>query len=309
MKIGFLFAAQGAQYLGMGRDLFEQEAIVRKTFRQACDVLGFDLTELIFAKEEKLNQTRYTQPAILTVSVAFWRLLEERGIKADAVAGLSLGEYSAMVASGALDFRDAVKLVAKRGKFMTEATPAGTTKMVAVLNAKRGLVEEICQRASEFGVVSPANYNTPSQIVIGGEVAAVDKAVLMLKEAGVKRLVELKVSGAFHTALLACASEKLARALLEVDFQEFKIPLVSNVTAQVMQFAEIKDLLVRQIKSPVYFDESIVKMKKMGVDTFIEIGPGKVLSGFVRKIDQDLRVTNLENEKTYQQTLAILGEK
>ena len=210
-KTAFLFAGQGAQYLGMARDLYEQYDVVKATFEEASQVLGYDVRALIDQDEEKLNQTRYTQPAILTASLAICRLLAEKGIRPDMVAGLSLGEYSALVAAGALDFETAVALVAKRGAFMEEAAPAGSGKMVAVLNADVALIEEACQTASQLGVVSPANYNTPGQIVIGGDVAAVDKAVELLKEAGVKRLIPLNVSGPFHTALLKPASEKLAQ--------------------------------------------------------------------------------------------------
>ena len=176
-KTAFLFAGQGAQYLGMGRDLYDHYPIVKETIDQASQVLGYDLRHLIDREEEKLNQTRYTQPAILATSVAIYRLLQEKGYQPDMVAGLSLGEYSALVASGALDFEDAVALVAKRGAYMEEAAPAGSGKMVAVLNTPVEVIEEACQKASELGVVTPANYNTPAQIVIGGEVAAVDRAV------------------------------------------------------------------------------------------------------------------------------------
>ena len=212
-KRAFLFAGQGAQKLGMASDLYAAYPVVKETFDTASRILGYDLRELIDSNEEKLNQTRYTQPAILTTSVAIYRLLVENGITPDIVAGLSLGEYSALVAAGALSFEDAVALVAKRGEFMETAAPAGSGKMVAVMNTDPSLIEEICQQASEKGVVTPANYNTPAQIVIGGEVAAVDYAVELLKEAGAKRLIPLNVSGPFHTALLESASQKLAAEL------------------------------------------------------------------------------------------------
>ena len=193
-KTAFLFAGQGAQYLGMGRDLYDRYPIVKETIDQASQVLGYDLRDLIDKEETKLNQTRYTQPAILATSVAIYRLLKEKGYQPDMVAGLSLGEYSALVASGALDFEDAVALVAKRGAYMEEAAPAGSGKMVAVLNTPVEVIEEACETASKVGVVTPANYNTPSQIVIGGEVAAVDRAVELLQEAGAKRLIPLNLS-------------------------------------------------------------------------------------------------------------------
>ena len=302
-KTAFLFAGQGAQKLGMARDLYDQYPIVKETYDQASRVLGYDLRNLIDQDEEKLNQTRYTQPAILTTSVAIYRLLVEKGLQPDMVAGLSLGEYSALVAAGSLDFEDAVALIAKRGQFMETAAPAGTGKMVAVMNTDVALIEEACQKASDKGYVKPANYNTPAQIVIGGDVAAVDAAVDYLKEAGAKRLIPLNVSGPFHTALLQPASEKLALELETVDFQEFQIPLVGNTEAKVMEKEQIKSLLARQVMEPVRFYESIDAMKELGLTKVIEIGPGKVLSGFLKKIDKNIEVLAVEDEASLQALL------
>ena len=295
-KTAFLFAGQGAQKLGMARDLYDQYPIVKETYDQASRVLGYDLRDLIDQDEEKLNQTCYTQPAILTTSVAIYRLLVEKGLQPDMVAGLSLGEYSALVAAGSLDFEDAVALIAKRGQFMETAAPAGTGKMVAVMNTDVALIEEACEKASDKGYVKPANYNTPAQIVIGGDVAAVDAAVDYLKEAGAKRLIPLNVSGPFHTALLKPASEKLALELETVDFQEFQVPLVGNTEAKVMEKEQIKSLLARQVMEPVRFYESIDTMKELGLTKVIEIGPGKVLSGFLKKIDKNIEALAVEDE-------------
>ena len=294
-KTGVLFAGQGAQKLGMAKDLYDAFDIVRNTYAEASEILGYDLRELIDHDDEKLAETKYTQPAILTTSVAILRLLESKGFTYDVVAGLSLGEYSALVASGSLSFADALRLVAKRGQYMAEAAPTGSGKMVAVMNTPADVIEAACQTASEKGIVSPANYNTPAQIVIGGEVVAVDEAVALLTQAGVKRMIPLKVSGPFHTALLAPASEKLAAELEQVDFQAFTKPLISNTTARVMPFDEIKTLLTRQVKEPVKFYESIETMISLGVTEFIEIGPGKVLSGFVKKIDKTVGIVHVED--------------
>lgn len=302
-KTAFLFAGQGAQTLGMAKDLYDTYPIVRETFDQASTILGYDLRQLIDQDEDKLNVTRYTQPAILTTSVAIYRLLAEAGISPDVVAGLSLGEYSALVASGALDFGTAVALVAKRGAYMEEAAPAGSGKMVAVMNTDVALIEEACKKASAFGVVSPANYNTPAQIVIGGSSEAVDAAVENLKAAGAKRLIPLKVSGPFHTAILAPASERLAETLSQVDFQDFALPLVGNTEASVMEKDRIKELLARQVQEPVRFYESIATMQELGVDRYIEIGPGKVLSGFMRKIDKSAQVLQVDDEASYKALL------
>ncbi|HHU5277787.1 TPA: ACP S-malonyltransferase [Streptococcus agalactiae] len=296
-KVAFLFAGQGAQKLGMARDLYETFPIVKETFDKASHVLGYDLRELIDKDLDKLNQTKYTQPAILTTSTAIYRLiLKEIGLRPDMVAGLSLGEYSALVASGAIRFEDAVVLVSRRGQLMEAAAPAGSGKMVAILNADRQIIEDACKKASQFGIVSPANYNTPKQIVIGGESIAVNAAVEELKQQGVKRLIPLNVSGPFHTALLKPASQKLSDVLDKVHFSVSEIPVIGNTEAQIMKKDDIKSLLARQVMEPVRFDESIETMKKMGMTQVVEIGPGKVLSGFLKKIDSSLSVYSVEDK-------------
>jgi [acyl-carrier-protein] S-malonyltransferase len=292
----------------MGKELYQQEKVVKETFEEASDLLGFSMEELCFEDNDQINETKFTQPAILTVSTAFLRVLTEKGFQADVVAGLSLGEYTALVASGALTFEDAVQLVHKRGQFMSEAAPTGSGKMVAVMNTASEVIEECCREASSIGIVSPANYNTPQQIVIGGEVAAVEKAEELLQAAGTKRMIPLNVSGPFHTALLEPASKRLNEVLQTIVFGEMHLPVISNTTAKIMPQEDIVSLLTRQVMSPVRFSDSVVTMKELGISRAVEIGPGKTLSGFIKKIDRSLATSRVEDEKTLQATIDFLGQ-
>lgn len=306
MATAFVYSGQGAQYFGMGQELYNEYAVVRTVFDEASATLGYNVAELCFQENDKLHLTEYTQPAILTVSYALDQLLAEKGIQPDFVAGLSLGEYTALVKANAFSFKEAISLVAKRGKYMSEAVPAGRGKMAAVMNAERSVIEESCREASETAYVAPANYNMPTQVVIGGEIEGVNKAIEILESKGVKRIIPLNVSGPFHTALLHPAAEKLEAALAEVTVDEPKIPVVGNTEATIVARDAIKGLLVRQIESPVLWEDSVRKLIELGVDTFVEVGPGTTLSKFIKKINKEVAVCNVEDLKSLNKTLGAL---
>ncbi|MGP6146311.1 ACP S-malonyltransferase [Jeotgalibaca sp. A122] len=307
MSLAFVYSGQGAQYTGMGKELYDSFEIVRNVFDEASKVLGYDVAALCFEENEKLHLTEYTQPAILTVSYAIDQLLASIGIQPSIVAGLSLGEYTALVKANAFSFNEGISLVAKRGKFMSEAAPAGTGKMAAVMNAERSVIEAACEEASKTAYVAPANYNMPTQIVIGGEAVGVDKAVALLEEQGVRRIIPLQVSGPFHTELLAPAAEKLKVELAKMTFNEPTIPLVGNTEAKVMHQEEIGSLLERQVKSAVKWEDCVKEMIAMGADTFIEVGPGKTLSKFIKKIDKTVKVLNVEDLKSFEETKTTIN--
>ncbi len=307
MKVAFVYSGQGAQYVGMGQELYDNYLTYRQVFDEASEVLGFDMAALCFNEDTALNETEYTQPAILTMSVALSAVLKELGYKPDMVAGLSLGEYSALVESGALSFKEAVALVKKRGKFMTEAVPQGVGAMSAIMGLSRQEVEAACEKASSKGLVIAANYNMPTQIAIAGEVEAVAYAEELLTEMGARRVIRLNVSGPFHTKLLEPAAEKLAEELKNVSIKQMEIPVVTNVTGQVISSAEaIIPTLVKQVMLPVYWQDCVETLIAEGVDTFIEVGPGKALTGFIKKIDKTVTVQNVENLKTLEKVTTIL---
>ena len=302
-KIAFVFPGQGAQYVGMGKDFYEQIPVCKEIIDTASQVTGLDIPALCFEENENLNITEYTQIAMVSVEMAITAALKERGITAQVHGGLSLGEYAALAASGVMSSEDVFKVVRQRGIYMQEAVPTGGA-MAAVLGLDASVIEEVLEKTE--GIVSIANYNSPGQIVITGESKAVEAASAQLKEAGARRVVPLNVSGPFHSQMLKPAGEKLRKVLDEAEIRDFTIPYVTNVTAEyVTEKEEVKDLLVSQISSSVRWQQCVEKMIAEGVDTFIEIGPGRTLSGFLRKISR--QVTSLNVEKV--EDLKKLEEK
>ena len=292
-KIAFMFPGQGAQYIGMGKDFYEQIAVSKNAFQTASKVVGLDLEKLCFEENEELNITEYTQIAILTVEIALLYALEEIGVKSDINIGLSLGEYSALVASGVLSFEDACKVVRQRGIYMEKEVPAGQGAMSAVLGLDANVIEDCL--ANVEGNVQIANYNCPGQIVISGDLKAVTDAGKVLTQAGARRVIPLNVSGPFHSQLLKGAGDKLGTVLDTVTINDIRLPYVANYTAQyVKDKNDVKELLKKQVYSSVKFEQSIKMLIEDGVDTFIEIGPGRTLTGFVKKIARDVKVFNVE---------------
>ena len=291
-KIAFIFPGQGAQACGMGKDFYEQTETGKRIFDKATELMGFSMPELCFEENDRLDITEYTQAAMVTASIAMMRVLEENGIRPDVAAGLSLGEYCALAAAGVMSDEDAIRTVRQRGIFMQEAVPVGQGAMAAILALDAAAIEEVTGAMEGVWI---ANYNCPGQIVISGEKAAVEEACEKLKAAGAKRTVMLNVSGPFHSGMLAAAGEKLGQVLSQVEIHEPQIPYVANVTAQYVKNAgEVKELLTRQVSSSVRWQQSVEAMIADGVDTFIEIGPGKTLAGFMRKISRDVKTLNVE---------------
>ena len=291
-KIAFIFPGQGAQACGMGKDFYEQTETGKRIFDKATQLMGFSMPQLCFEENDRLDITEYTQAAMVTASIAMMRVLEENGIRPDVAAGLSLGEYCALAAAGVMSDEDAIRTVRQRGIFMQEAVPVGQGAMAAILALDAAAIEEVTGAMEGVWI---ANYNCPGQIVISGEKAAVEEACEKLKAAGAKRTVMLNVSGPFHSGMLAAAGEKLGQVLSQVEIHEPQIPYVANVTAQYVKNAgEVKELLTRQVSSSVRWQQSVEAMIADGVDTFIEIGPGKTLAGFMRKISRDVKTFNVE---------------
>lgn len=307
-KTAIVFPGQGAQYVGMGKELAEEFKVVRDTFAEANEALGYDLADICWeGPNDKLVETEVTQPAILTTSVAIWRLLEEQGFEFEIGAGLSLGEYSALVAAGALDFASTVQLVTKRGRYMQEAVPLGTGGMAAVIGLDKDTVNKVCLQAGIYGRVEPANFNSPGQIVISGEKRALEEAVRLAKEAGAKRAIVLAVSAPFHSSLMKPAAERLAEDLDMVSIHDAFWPIVSNVDAlPVFDGQIIKPKLIQQVDHPVLWDDSVKTMIKNGVNRFIEVGPGTALSGFIKRIAPGTLVQNVEDLATLRKVLVMV---
>ena len=291
-KKAFLFPGQGAQKVGMGQSFYEADADARAVFDEASELLGYDMKALCFEENEKLNLTQYTQPAMVTTGIAIMKAVEKQGLLPDTAAGLSLGEYEALYAAGALSVTDAIRVVARRGELMEAAVPAGVGAMAAVLGAEASLIEETLSEIPEVWI---ANYNCPGQIVISGKKEAVEAAAEALKARGIKRVLMLNVSGPFHSGLLREAGEELGKVLAETEIHPLRIPYYANVTGDIVEdAAKVRGLLTEQVYSSVRFEQSIRNMLSAGVDTFYELGPGKTLAGFVKKIDRDATVVNIE---------------
>ena len=304
-KIAFIFPGQGAQYCGMGKDFYEQTETGRKVFDLASELLGFSMPKLCFTENDQLHKTEYTQVAMVTVSLAMTKVLVERGIRSDVTAGLSLGEYCALAAAGVISEADAITTVRQRGIFMEQAVPAGIGAMAAILGADAKTIEAVLEPIKDVQI---ANYNCPGQIVISGKKEAVAEANEKLLAAGAKRAISLNVSGPFHSAMLREAGQKLGKVLEQVEIKEPVIPYVANVTAEYAAGAQgIRELLEKQVSSSVRWQQSVETMLKDGVDTFIEIGPGKTLSGFMKKITKDVTVMNIEKLEDIEKILEVLA--
>lgn len=307
--IGLVFPGQGSQSVGMGKALCEAHPHLKQVYDEASTVLGYDVAKLCFeGPAETLNLTEHTQPALLVSSIAALRALQPAGIKPVAVAGHSLGEYSALVAAGGLSYRDAVGIVQKRGRYMSEAVPAGTGLVAALLGLAADAVTEVCREAASAGVVQAANFNSPGQVVIAGEKAAVERAIEIAKTKGCKKAVPLPVSVPVHTPLMRKAADRLAKDLAAISWSDLLMPLINNAEAkQIVNAADIQPSLVRQLPSSVMWEDSVKAMAAMGVKTFVEVGPGAVLTGLIRRILPDAVTMNVNDPKSLDATRAALG--
>lgn len=308
MKIGFLFPGQGSQSIGMGKDLYEEYEEIREIYKKIQEITGIDVAKLTFeGTEEDLNQTKNAQIAILTMSLGILKILEKYGIKADVAAGLSLGEYSALIYSGILSFEDGVRLVKKRGELMQNLVPEGEWKMAAILGMNEVQVDEVCSKVKK-GFAVPANYNCPRQIVVSGDKEGIEEVEIIAKEFGAKRVLPLKTSGPFHTCKLIDASNALREELKKVEIHKSKIEVIKNIDGTPYKDKDnVREILAKHIINPVRFSDSLEEMLKMGVDTFIEVGPGKTLSGFLKKMKTNKEVTILNLEDIKAQTCLITG--
>lgn len=306
MKIGFLFPGQGAQSIGMGKDLYENYQEVREIYENVHKITGFDIKKITFdGTEQELSKTQNTQIAVLTMSLAILKLLEKKGINAEISAGLSLGEYTALIYSKCISFEDGVELVKKRGEYMQNLLPEGDWAMAAILGLEDEKVEEVCKKVVD-GFVVPVNYNTQGQVVISGEKTAVEQAEIIAKEMGAKKVRILKTSGPFHTKKLIEASNALRKDLEKININKFKTKVVKNINGNIYKDEEnIKDILAEHMISPVKFSKCLETMLKMGIDTFVEIGPGKTLSGFVKRIktEKEIKIYNICDVKSLENTL------
>ncbi|MBI3356978.1 MAG: ACP S-malonyltransferase [Nitrospirae bacterium] len=309
--IGLVFPGQGSQSVGMGKALCGAFPDLKRVYDEASSLLGYDVAALCFeGPAERLNLTEYTQPALLVASIAALKTLEPAGVKPIAVAGHSLGEYSALVAAGGVSFRDAVGLVQERGRYMSEAVPSGTGLVAALLGLTSQAVMEVCRAASTVGVVAAANFNSPGQVVIAGEKAAVERAIELAKEKGCRKAIHLPVSVPVHTPLMQKAADRLAKDLAAVQWSDLKVPLINNAEAKaISRAADIQASLVRQLPSSVLWEDTVHTMGKMGVTTFIEVGPGTVLTGRIKRILPDVKLLNVNDPKSLDATLSALGTR
>jgi [acyl-carrier-protein] S-malonyltransferase len=304
-KVAFVFPGQASQYPGMGKELAERHAAARAVFDDADKALGFSISKVCFeGSEEDLKLTANTQPAILTCSVAVFRVLAEKGLEPDFVAGHSLGEYSALVCAGSLKFADAVRLVRNRGAYMQDAVPQGVGAMAAIMGLSHAVVADVCKRAANGEICAPANLNSPDQTVISGHAGAVKRAVELASQAGAKRAVILPVSAPFHSALMAAMEEKFGQDLRGAEFSDLRVPLVTNVDADTITTgSEAREALIRQISMPVRWEESVRLLIDEGVNTFVEVGPSHVLTGLLRQIERSVAALNVEDEKSLAATV------